>query len=283
MRNYLVASDLSARSDAALARALALAAADQAAGRPAHVRLLHVIDEAAGHAAHATDLLAAQVQRVAGPGAPVQPCTIAGDPDETILAEAEALDAALILMGVPRPRRFPLSLAGTTAERVLSATNRPLAVIRRPAGTAWQRQMLALEDAPASLDLLHRARDLGLIAGADVTVLHATNLPGPDRLRTGGMSSVTLQSLDMHAMEELEHRLRRRWREALASSAHLDFALRHGPPAPAITGLQASGHFDLVVMGARGHGSLLRNLLGSTSAEIIRDLDTDLICLPLAD
>lgn len=281
MNTYLVASDLSARSDAALARAVTLAKADRQRAQPARITLLHVVDEAICDPARAGQLLRAQGQRVA-PGADVTCAALAGDPDETILAKAEALDVALILMGVPRPRRFPLSLAGTTAERVLAQTPRPLAVIRRPGDRPWHRQMLALEDADTTPALLQRARRLGLIEAADVTVLHATNLPEPARLRTGGMNAVTLQALDMHAMEELEHRLRRRWRAGLAGSAHLDFALRHGPAAPAILGLQACGHFDVVAMGARGHGSLLRSLLGSTSAEIIRDLDTDLICLPEA-
>lgn len=281
MSNYLVASDLSARSDAALSRAVTLAGAERQGEPPARITLLHVVDEAICDPAHAEQLLRAQAERVA-PGIDMTLAAIAGDPDETILAQAEAEEAALILMGVPRPRRFPLSLAGTTAERVLAQTTRPLAVIRRPGDLPWHRQMLALEDADTTVALLDRARSLGLIDAADVTVLHATNLPEPARLRTGGMNAVTLQNLDMHAMEELEHRLRRRWRAGLAGSAHLDFALRHGPPVPAILGLQAHGHFDLVVMGARGHGSVLRSLLGSTSAEIIRDLDTDLICLPQA-
>lgn len=276
MRNYLVASDLSARSDAPLGRALALA---KAGPQPARVVLLHVVDEDAGDPGQAQALLRAQARRCGADGS-VTLLAIPGDPDETIQAQAQHLDAGLILLGLPRPRRFPLSLAGTTAERLLSATDRPLAIIRNPAGAPWHRQMLAVDDEPATLDLITRAKALGLITGADLTVLHATNLPGPAQLRTGGLSAVTLQSLDMHAMDELEQRLRRRWRTALSGSAHLDFALRHGPPAPAIAALQASGHFDLVIMGARGRGSLIRNLLGSTSAEIIRDIDTDLLCLP---
>lgn len=279
MSNYLVASDLSARSDCALARAVTLAQTGPPGAPPGRITLLHVVDPAICDPAHAEQMLRAQADRIA-PGVALTFAAISGDPDETILAEAEARDADLILMGVPRPRRFAFSLAGTTAERVLSLTARPLAVIRRAGQIPWHRQMLALEDAETTAALLDRARGLGLIAAADVTVLHATNLPEPARLRTGGMSAVTLQNLDMHAMEEIEHRLRRRWRAGLAASAHLDFALRHGPPAPAILELQARGHFDLVVMGARGHGSLLRSLLGSTSAEIIRDLDTDLICVP---
>lgn len=277
MRNYLVASDLSPRSDAPLARALALADAG-----PSQVTLLHVLDEHVADASEAQARLSAQAGRI-GAGCAIQCLVLTGDPDETIEAQADRLDADLILLGIPRPRRFPQSLAGTTAERLLATSRRPLAIIRRPAATPWQRQMLALADDPATVALILRARALGLIAGADVTVLHATNLPGPAQLRTGGLGAVALQTLDMHAMDELEQRLRRRWREALAGAAHLDFALRHGPPAPAITELQASGHFDLVIMGARGCGSLVRNLLGSTSAEIIRDIDTDLICIPQND
>ena len=54
MSNYLVASDLSARSDAALSRAVALLRADRQRGQPARITLLHVVDEAICAPASAT-------------------------------------------------------------------------------------------------------------------------------------------------------------------------------------------------------------------------------------
>lgn len=286
MRNYLIASDLSSRSAAALGRALAILAADLRAGIQARLTVLHVMDDAGPDRPELLDMLRAKL------GDPPQADRIdclclAGDPDETILAVAAKLEAHLILMGVPRPRRFLQGLTGTTAERVLSESKCPLAVIRNPATgnrtkQDWNRILLASDKDDAAPQVVTGAEALGYLSGADVTVLHATNLPEPTRLRTGGLSSVDLQNLDMHAMAEREHRLRRQLHPHFATVRHLDFAMRHGAAAEAILDLQASNHFDLVIMGARGRGSLMRTILGSTSAEIIRRINTDLLCIPLA-
>ena len=281
MRNYLVASDLSERSDPALDRAVDLMRQARAAGETAAITLLHVLDRDASHhpdAARALrDRIAALPERDA-----IRCLALPGDADETILSVAQDSGAALILMGIPRPRRFLQGLAGTTAERVLSDSRQPVAVIRRPGLAPWRRVLLASDQDAAALGVVQAMQALGLLQGTDLTVLHATNLPGPPQMRTGGMSSVDLQRLDMHAMAELEHRLRRRLRDRLGAAEHLDFALRHGSAPAAILDLQGRGHFDLVVMGARGQGALLRRVLGSTSAEMIRQIDTDLLCVPLA-
>lgn len=281
MRNYLIASDLSSRSLAAIGRAVALLAAELEAGVPARLTLLHVMDDSLPLPPDPEASLRAQLGDVAHAGHIDLLCR-GGDPDQVILAVADELDAHLILMGVPRPRRFLQGLAGTTAERVVSETSRPLAVIRNTPSRQWRHVMLALDSDESASQLIALAQERRLLADADVTVLQATNLPGPGQLRTGGLSSVDLQNLDMHAMAEREHRLRRRLRHHFAPGHRLDFAMRHGAAAEAILALQSDNQFDLVVMGARGRGRLMRRVLGSTSAEIIERIDTDLLCIPLS-
>ncbi|MFT4014126.1 MAG: universal stress protein [Paracoccus sp. (in: a-proteobacteria)] len=276
MRNLLIASDLSSRSQAALGRALALAEAGTGETR---LSVLHVADDAGPDDGAGPEL------RVQAFGRQDNRPDLAlirrhGDPDAVIAQVAHELGAALVLMGVPRPRRFPDALSGTTAERVLNDSALPVAVIRNPPEQPWRRILIALEDDDGAIPLVAAAEALDLFAGADVTVLSATNLPGPQQLRTTGLSEIYLQTLDMHATEERGQALRRRLRDHFQGVNRLDFALRHGAPGQAILDLQANEGFDLVIMGARGRGRLARRLLGSTSAEMIRLLDTDLICLP---
>lgn len=271
MRHILVASDLSDRSAPALARGLRLAADHDAA-----VTLLHVTDDAAPARDGICDRMRAQLPT----DARVTCRVVAGDPDEAIAQAAAEGGADLIVMGIPRARRFPDSIAGTTAERVLAASTCPVAVIRRPGDAPWHRLMLAGQDDRATPHVIAGANALRLLEGVDLTVLQATNLPAPPQLRTGGLSGVDLQRIDMLAMEEMAHRLRGHLAGQLTAAAHREFVLRHGAAAPAILDLQSAQHFDLVVMGARGQGTLARRICGSTSAQIIRDLTTDVICIP---
>lgn len=284
MTHYLVATDLSPRSDAALQRGLAILRA-----RPkARLTVLHV---------HADDLppdLAAEEGRFtlraleagleAAGASRTDAITVrvtGGDPHLTIHDLAEELDAALILVGIPRPRRFPASLTGTTAERLLGLGQRPVAVVRH-AGREWRRVLFALDEGGESLAAFDRVKAMGLLDQAEVTVLHATNLPAPQMVRSGLTHLVDLQRLDMLALSEIEQNLRLRLATRLAGPQNLRFVVRHSAPAVAIREQMRHQDYDLLLLGSHGRGALIASLLGSTSAEMIRDAGTDLICVPLA-
>ena len=285
MTNYLVATDLSPRSDAALKRALAILRSTP----DARLTVLHVhsddlpFDLAAEEGRFTLRALQAGLHAAGATDADqISARSVGGDAHVAIHEAAEELDAALILVGIPRARRFPANLSGTTAERLLGLSDRPVAVVRY-AGRDWRRVLFALDEGGESLAAFDRVKAMGLLDQAEVTVLHATNLPAPAMIRGGLTNLVDLQRLDMLALSEIEQNLRTRLVTRLAGPKALRFVVRHGAPSTAIREQMLDDDYDLLLLGSHGRGPLIASLLGSTSAEMIRDAGTDLICVPLGE
>lgn len=285
MVRYLMATDLSLRSDAALGRALAVIDSQ----KDAELTVLHVDDDCSDWGASGAkvqaleDALESELQRMGQiDRARIQLAVTSGDPDLAIHDRAEALEAQLVFIGIPRARRFPERLAGTTAERFLNISDRPIAVIRDPdSRRQWRHVLFALDEDPRSLAVFDRIATLGLLQDTVVTVLHATNLPEPSMIRAGRTTLVDMQRLDLLALSEIEQNLRARLAARLQGASEVHFVVRHGAPIAAIRQHIDDGIYDVLLLGSRGRGPFMNSLLGSTSAEMIRNADIDLICVPL--
>ncbi len=118
----LVATDFSAYADRALAVAV-----EQAAAAGAAIVLLHV-DESAPPAASADDELARRAATVRGRGVPCETKRLRGRAWRVIVAEADALDCELVVMGT-RGRSGLLDMIGSVAHHVLERARRPVLVV----------------------------------------------------------------------------------------------------------------------------------------------------------
>lgn len=120
MKQILLATDLSARSDRALQRAARLA---KQLG--ATLEVVHVVDDALPpalgdqHAAAAGTLIT-QIVASLSQSTGIQPRVevVRGYPYDAILQRAEAIDADLIVLGITRYQAYEL-FHGTTAERIV--------------------------------------------------------------------------------------------------------------------------------------------------------------------
>lgn len=56
--------------------------------------------------------------------------------------------------------------------------------------------------------------------------------------------------------------------EEFAQKIPIETQLIEGPPAPAIIKVADAEHFDLIVIGSRGHGQVVNLLLGSVSSAV---------------
>jgi nucleotide-binding universal stress UspA family protein len=56
--------------------------------------------------------------------------------------------------------------------------------------------------------------------------------------------------------------------EEFSQQIPVETQLIEGPPAPAIIKVADTEHFDLIVLGSRGHGQVVNLLLGSVSSAV---------------
>jgi universal stress protein E len=260
------ATDLTARSDFALGRAVLLAQQTGArltlvhaldARRPerqlraqvnrAYVQLLSKVDRAFGSASAAIDIA-------------VRP----GRPLDAIVKVASDSNADLVMLAAPQARRRD-SIIGTTAERLLRAIRRPVLVVHRGAQSSYRRIAMAVDLSNASLPMIQAAARLGVLDDAETTVLHATRAPYQGM---HGWQDYAL--LRLHAM---------------LTAAEMDLQrtkalVRADSPAAAIRQVLEQEQPELLTIGASRWLLIKRLLLGSVTDSLLRTAMCDVLVIP---
>lgn len=282
MRKILVATDFSTRSDRAIRRAVILARSIGAS-----ITLVHVVDddqparmlEAERDAALA--LLAEHAVSIGEiEGVECDPSVVLGDPFEGIGQAAAALRPDLLVLGPHRRQALRDIFAGTTAERAIRASRRPVVMANAVPAAPWRHVLVALDLSAASDAVLRAVGDLDLGKQAKLSVIHVFDAPG-----SGPMSRAVMSATQREAYLAEE--------QARAARA-LDLSLGGSdvPPARRILRCRetsAGRHIhaaareisaDLIVVGTRGHGGLATALLGSVAEEVLRTAELDVMAVP---
>ncbi|TCM86106.1 universal stress protein [Rhodovulum steppense] len=271
-KTFLVATDLSPRADRAVQRAFRLAG-----WVGADLVLVSVIDadlpaEIAGQMNAAAELRLAQFAASIPYSGEVSHDTriVLGDPSEAIPTLAAELDAALVILGLHRPRAFLDILRETTMERIVRHSPRPVLLVRDPVDHAYATVLAALDFAPAATAALGLAAQLA--PEADIHGLHALHVPYRGFLAPEPAPG-TPSPLRADALTRLAA-----WRDSHVLPAHLrEVEIVEGPAhrvlAERIEALQP----DLIAMGAHGRAGAAPSILGSLANDTMRDPPCDLL------
>jgi universal stress protein E len=281
--HMLVATDLSHRAEAAIARSVELAVRFGA-----RLTLLHVVEHdqpdsyVARELQQANDALVEESCRLRSEtGCEIAVRIVAGDPFEKIGDIATEDGADLIILG--RHRRRPLRdlFVGTTVERVIWRGTHPVLMVKEDPRGTYGRIGIAIDCSEPSAAALRAAGSLGLLQDTEVTVVHA-RYPFAKTMLAAHASP---EAVGVHVDAEME--------AARADVKH--FLGEHGQPdlanrlyireGEAMTVLRtyAEQHApDLLVMGTHGRQGISRILLGSVADEALRTLDVDILAVPPA-
>ena len=285
MRQILVATDLSSRADRAVRRAALAAAALRA-----ELAILCVVDDdQPGSMIEAERREAAALLARAAEGLPelraAAPATLVetGDPFDAILRVAESRDAGLIVLGEHRRRLLRDMLVGTTVERVIRLSPRPVLMVSALPDGPYRRVLAATDLSPASGRAIAAAARTGLFAGAALTLLHAREAPG---LGAMAMADLPPRAVAGHVQDSLRDAksdlLRFIAGLDLPGVARPEAVVECQPPAFAITEAAKRLRPDLLVIGTAGAGGVARAMLGSVAAEVLRQVACDTLTMPAA-
>lgn len=284
MRRLLAATDLSPRSDRAVRRAAGLA---EPLG--AELLLLYVVDDDQpaslmdAERREALSLLHGRAAELAkSPWHPAPRVVVeTGDPFDGIIRAAEAQAADLVVLGAHRRDLLRDIFVGTTAERVMRYGGRPVLMVNRPPAGPYRRILAAADIDEGSAHALRTAAALGLLDGTDLSVLHAFYAPGKGLLVRADVPEQAVTDHLLARTREAETELAR-----FLAGIGLDVLSRprmmaeEGRPATVIKEAVGRLRPDLVLMGTGQHGMLRRVLLGSVAAEVVPELECDVLVVP---
>lgn len=285
-RRILLATDLSARCDRALDRAVALARAWRA-----ELVVVHALDAQDVPASAGVNNLADLPSWQRGPeparivaealqhdldGSPVPVISIVepGDPVELILKAAEEHGCGLIVTAVARDEVLGRFLLGATVDKVLRRARVPVLVVRQRPRHPYGGIVVAADVSPASRAALRTTA--GFFPDTPFHVFHAFDPPLDGLLSDPQGYRTAFGELAARDLEAFLSQV------GIPPRQVVDVLVERGDPARLIQQYVTAFRADLVVLGTEGKGALLELLVGSTAKSVLDGLSCDALVVPAA-
>jgi nucleotide-binding universal stress UspA family protein len=290
IRTVVAPTDLSALARHAVVRASLLAAELGARLSLQHVvnagaldTLRHLLDaDAAGlhdkllaEVRGEVEVLAAEMHRRHGV-TPELHLAVGGVLGE-IVGHAEAIDADLLVMGARGAGFMRELLIGSTTERVLRKSVRPMLVVKQIAHEPYRRVLVPVDFSARALEALEFAQRVA--PQAEFVLLHAFEVPFEGKLRYAGVEENALSSLRVNARREAGAQMNELVARAGLDENRVRRIVVHGEATTQILEQEQEQDCDLIVIGKRGHGLLGEMLLGSVTKHVLARSTADvLVC-----
>lgn len=202
-----------------------------------------------------------------------------GNPARRIVEFVNETGAGLVVLGAPTSKGLP-AFQRSIAERVLDEARRPVLIVRHEPEFEYGRVMLAMDLSEESAEALKLTESLSFAGEEIAFAVHAYHPPYEGMLASIG---VGLEKIDTHAQV---------WRREFATGVR-EFLRRHSQdpwryrlimaedrPVPGILAVAGQVQPDLLVLGTRAQGVLLRTLLGSVGQEVADAAACDVLLVP---
>ena len=199
----------------------------------------------------------------------------AGAPLDEIVREAQALDAGLLVVGARGTGFLRRLVLGTTSERLLRRTTRPVLVVRQTAPEPYSSVLLALDFSPWSLRAVALAQQAA--PHAQLVLLNAFEVPFEEKLRFAGVDAATIDQYRRRARASAIERV-----HALAAAAGLKpgrwkACIVEGDASLRIVEQEQELNCDLVVLGKHGQSATEDLLLGSVTKHVLAEGSADVL------
>ncbi|MGI9403192.1 MAG: universal stress protein [Hyphomicrobium sp.] len=275
MKKLLVATDLSARSDRALQRALALAHQFGATLEVIHIvsdtMPVSVTEQYEASARTTIEQLLASLP----PAADVKPeiAIIRGHDHDEILRHAQESGAELIVLGITRHSTYEL-FRGTTAERVIRIGNLPVLLVKDPVAHDYERILVATDNSPASRRALECAA--AIAPDAEFHLLHTVHVPFKGFLGSASQAQLRQQQ-EQRFKDALEKDIHAHAQKLGKDGLQVTFHVEEGDVLGVIRNQAANLKPDFLAIGSHGRSGLRHALIGTVAGNLLSDPPVDVL------
>lgn len=275
MKKLLMATDLSARSDRALQRALALALQLSASLEVIHIVSGTVPASLVEQYEASARTTIAQLLESLLPTAVVKPqiSIIRGYDYEEILAHAQETSAELIVLGITRHSTHEL-FRGTTAERVIRTGNLPVLLVKDPVPHDYEQVLVATDNSPAAQRALECAA--AIAPDAEFHLLHIVDVPFTGFLGPESQAQIR-QEQEKNFKNAFERGVRAQVERLGNGRLRATFHIEEGDILSVIRDQAAHLKPDLLAIGSHGRSVLRHALIGSVAGSLLSDPPVDVL------
>ncbi|CAH0498727.1 universal stress protein [Novosphingobium sp. CECT 9465] len=259
----LVGTDLSARSDRAVDRAMMLANSLQE-----RLIVLHALDADNVLTSDQTRIEREIRNALAKPDADVDILPAIGPAPSTICSAAQSTGCRLIVTGVARMNHIGDYFIGTAVDHVIRNAAMPVLVVKQRPHHAYRSILVATDCSPCSREALLTAA--ALFPDARLHVVHAFHVPYEAWLRSDETRDEVTEAAHVCLTEFLAD-------PAIADTLRkrVELHLDYGEVDQVICAAAETLDADLIVLGTHGRNGFVRAMIGSRAEELLRCVSVD--------
>tara|TARA_R110002072_G_scaffold1780_5_gene14682 strand:+ start:30820 stop:31683 length:864 start_codon:yes stop_codon:yes gene_type:complete len=282
MKNILIATDLSANCDRAMARAIVLATQQKAKLHIVHVPPTYHLAGKKKQALSFREELASTIEdyltgyALSNKIKSSVTITTGSNAYEEIISVGEHVNADLIVMGIHNKVGMMDMFVGTTIERVIRKGVKPVLMVRdKPQGN--YTNLVAGVDFSTSCDnSFHTA--LQIAPGAKVNLIHTFDFPDSSQgHKIEALSGDVIERLETEKMEQFIKQHQKTLKRFKVPANQFKYATVRGPAAKILTKQVKSNKANLLAIGVNARAGLGHLKLGGVAAQILTSPPCDIL------
>ena len=176
--------------------------------------------------------------------------------------------ADLMVMGQRRRSALAEMVLGSTAQRLVECSRRPVLVVKQAPRWGYRRALVPIDFTPASDAAALVAA--ALASDIDLQVFHAFDSTGETVMREADVSESVIREYLLREEVALTARMRRSMTRLGLDSHRLSFALGRGSPVKATLRQAQSLNADVLVATKQRRGRMATSVLGSINSLLAR-------------
>lgn len=193
----------------------------------------------------------------------------------SLLTELHEASADMVVCGARGESFMRHVLLGSTAERMLRRTRRPILVVKQAAHESYKTVLIPVDFSSSSLRAIDQAR--AIAPQAEIILLHAYEVPFEGQLRYANVEESTINEYLLNAKRDATENMEALCRQAGLALDQARYVLVHGDPSSSVIEQEQVQSADLIVMGKHGENLFEELLLGSVTKHVLVESQCDVL------